>query len=375
MMRNVTFALCCTTVLVGCGNWDAVYRKHDFKSGNSAITDIKSRAIISSVSPPSNGNEAALRVCAEPSPDALTAYAAELAVKQDVAGKTAASLAGGYQGSAAFTGMRTQSIQLLRDQLYRLCEARLNGWIQDDAYKMLLARNQRFTLALMTIENLSQVAQVPTVTLSSKSAATILDEIGLAQQKLTAAKNERSTLEAIPKDKRTAEQESRLAELVELTTLLEQNIRDGKEAVLTGETSANVASRTSSPAAPSSAAIAAISYIAESMTAQGEDGHECIGAIARERVRLATEPKPTTAEQALLSYCATYFQYQQEVRQNAILKLRQARVAQAGDNTSQPPQQSQQQQQPQPQQQPQQQPWTVPGQGLDGILSPAVPTY
>ncbi|MDZ4190742.1 hypothetical protein OF113_14040 [Ectopseudomonas chengduensis] len=45
-LNNPIAAAAIIFLLGGCGNWDAIYRKHDFADNKSAITDIKSRAII-----------------------------------------------------------------------------------------------------------------------------------------------------------------------------------------------------------------------------------------------------------------------------------------------------------------------------------------
>ena len=84
--------------------------------------------------------------CAEPAPDAMgtlaTQYAANLAVQAGaITGSPigSASLTGGTNGSTT-TGVfelfqRSQGVQVLRDGLYRLCEAYLNGALEKEQYK------------------------------------------------------------------------------------------------------------------------------------------------------------------------------------------------------------------------------------------------
>ena len=69
------------------------------------------------------------RVCAEASPDALSAYAAELAAKAD-SGKIGAELVAALQEGSSYVGMRTPTIQSLRGASYRLCESYLNNAIR-----------------------------------------------------------------------------------------------------------------------------------------------------------------------------------------------------------------------------------------------------
>ncbi|MBK5541520.1 hypothetical protein JFV28_20370 [Pseudomonas sp. TH05] len=112
-------------------------------------------------------------VCPEPSPDALKTLAGSAtAEKADVA---ALSIA--FQESAANIGLRTQSIQLLRDQLFSICQAYANGAINASAYQMLLTRNQRNTVAIMAIEQLTGVVRGPNVALSGSSTANQAKEV------------------------------------------------------------------------------------------------------------------------------------------------------------------------------------------------------
>ena len=63
-------------LLGGCANMNSIHRRLDLSKGDGALIDIKQRAIL--VSSATNHET---RVCAEPSPDALSAYAAQMAAK------------------------------------------------------------------------------------------------------------------------------------------------------------------------------------------------------------------------------------------------------------------------------------------------------
>jgi hypothetical protein len=92
-------------------------------------------------------------VCAEPSPDVAKAMAAaaSMAAGVDLQGKSPeAPVEGAAAGSGAYTQSRAESaaqltnrlatIQLLRDGLYRACEAYANGAISDTTYAVILSR-------------------------------------------------------------------------------------------------------------------------------------------------------------------------------------------------------------------------------------------
>jgi hypothetical protein len=95
------------------------------------------------------------KYCAEPSPDALAAYAAALGVGSSAPTSSSVSVAGGGQSTAASIGLRTQSITLMRDALYRMCEAYANGAIGEAQVVTLLNRSQDLTAVILAVEQLT----------------------------------------------------------------------------------------------------------------------------------------------------------------------------------------------------------------------------
>lgn len=172
-----------TVILVsGCANLNSVYRQFDIADGKGAMVDIKQRAIIVT-----NDDTFGPVVCAEPSPDALSAYAAELAGEANVPGEIQASLAAAFQESSSFVGLRTQSIQLLRDSLYRLCEGYMSGALDRPQYDILMRRYQKYMVALLGIEQLTGAVRAPTVTINtegSAEAARAVSELRSEQKKI-----------------------------------------------------------------------------------------------------------------------------------------------------------------------------------------------
>lgn len=112
-----------------------------------------------------------IKVCAEPSPDAMSAMAMEAAAKGGVPSKVQVELSGALQQSAAFVGLRTTSIQLLRDFGYRLCEAYLSGAIDKGQYDLLMRRFQKNVVALLAIEQLTGAVKAPPVILTTQGQA------------------------------------------------------------------------------------------------------------------------------------------------------------------------------------------------------------
>lgn len=177
--------------LAACGNLNSIHRTLDTASGNGVLIDAKQRAIIVSqrsdvvtvnrMVEQAKGQPLKLEkvdeiqrryiVCGEPSPDAMSAYAAEfsaeLAKSSADGGNRSAAIKGALQEAAAFIGMRTPSIQLLRDSMYRTCEAYANGGSQSE-YELAMRRYQRYTVAMMAIEQLTQAGRVPSITLATE---------------------------------------------------------------------------------------------------------------------------------------------------------------------------------------------------------------
>ena len=95
------------------------------------------------------------RYCAESSPDALQAYASALGLAGTQPSQGATSLAAGQQSHAASIGLRTQSITIMRDALYRMCEAYNNGILGDVMVATLLGRSQDLTAVILAVEQLT----------------------------------------------------------------------------------------------------------------------------------------------------------------------------------------------------------------------------
>ena len=101
-------------------------------------------------------------ICAEPSPDALTAIAANLDARANASAgddEGTASVSTSLSETAQYVGQRTQVIQLLRDGLYRACEAYANGALDDFGYSIILGQIDLFMLQLLTADALGSSDQ------------------------------------------------------------------------------------------------------------------------------------------------------------------------------------------------------------------------
>lgn len=195
-MKTILLILC-SAILGGCANQMSIYRTFDISKGESPMVDIRQRAIIVA---PNDSAKGGYAVCAEPSPDAMAALALEMIGKADVPAKASGQLGLAMQDGAAFTGLRTQSIQLLRDFGYRLCESHLSGALNDAQYDVLMRRFQKNTVALLAVEQLTGTVKVPPVVLTSKSKAEISDSLAALQAQRDAVGAQIATLDAAAKN-------------------------------------------------------------------------------------------------------------------------------------------------------------------------------
>ena len=101
----------------------------------------------------------------------MSAYASALGLGISDPTKRAASLSNALGSSAASIGLRTQSITLMRDALYRMCEANANQAISGVSVEMILRRSQDLTAVIMAIEQLTGAVTANQAILSGSSGS------------------------------------------------------------------------------------------------------------------------------------------------------------------------------------------------------------
>lgn len=217
-LLGLTSALIMTA---GCANLTALVNKEPLDRDSALLVDARSRAIITGADVHTRTNQLSLAaveaareanaspaqtiaaanvardllededphmiVCAEPSPDAMSALALSVAggVQNNSVGQANASAS--LAETAATIGVRTQSIQLLRDGMYRLCESYMNGAIDPLQYMVLWNRYQEMMLGLVAIEQLTGAVRAPAVAIGAGADAMIVQtnsELAIARQEL-----------------------------------------------------------------------------------------------------------------------------------------------------------------------------------------------
>jgi len=143
--------------IASCENVRSIYRTADLEAGHTIVTDAKQRVIANVPARGLEGANGSSRIiCAEPSPDVAQALsnAISAAIAADIPAKGGGSVdfSQSAAASVAQLGERLATIQLLRDGLYRSCEAYANGAITDVTYAMIVGRIDDVMVTLLSGE-------------------------------------------------------------------------------------------------------------------------------------------------------------------------------------------------------------------------------
>ena len=160
-MLRMLLIIIASVMLSGCGaNFTSIYRDYKVdpdKQTTTVLIDAKQRAIISTPNKNSTSDRTAF-VCAEPSPDALSAISASFAGGVGLARpakEERIALSTAVQEAAKQLGTRNATIQLLRDGLYRQCEAYMNGLISDETYDQIANKYINAMVVLLAVEQIT----------------------------------------------------------------------------------------------------------------------------------------------------------------------------------------------------------------------------
>ncbi len=154
-------ALMSFCALAACAETNTVYRNRTLGDPGIVTVDAKQR---STYSAKVNNH---LAICAEAAPDAFSAMsmsaAGELGLnpnKQELQTRAAIALA-----EAAGTIERTQTINLLRESMYRTCERYISGAISKEEFVVQAARDSRNMVSVLAIEQLTGAVRRPSTIL------------------------------------------------------------------------------------------------------------------------------------------------------------------------------------------------------------------
>lgn len=156
-----SIAVTCIPLIAGCT--PPIFKTVDVDQGHGYSIDAQQRLIL--VTAKGGPNKDRRIVCAEPSPDALTAQAAAIAA-QGGTPTVGIGFGGGSSEAAASIGLRTQTIQLLRDGYYRLCEAHMNGLLSKEQYNLAFVSIDELMVTALAIDAIAGAPRAPAVAIS-----------------------------------------------------------------------------------------------------------------------------------------------------------------------------------------------------------------
>lgn len=173
--------------LQGCANLNSVYRhNHLSKPGQTEFVDAKQRAIVAApvevwkevVDPNAdkriiNHHKTMYRICSEPAPDVFSAYAFSGSAKAEKSATGVGGQLGMSSAETAATIQRTQTINLMRESMFRTCERYMNGALDPQQMNIQTARDQRMMVATLAIEQLTGVVKTKPTVLSAKAAGVV----------------------------------------------------------------------------------------------------------------------------------------------------------------------------------------------------------
>ena len=181
-----TISLISLSFLTACGaaNEHSIFRTTEFENGKAVFVDAKQRGLLSTQMErsikQSDGEPITQKVtqfCAEPSPDAFSVLSSSIGLSASLSQAEKADAALQFSRSISESGsnigLRTQTITVLRDMMYRLCERYMNGAITADEFTIQAGRDQRIIVSVLAIEQLTGAVKPRTVVLGANSQTSI----------------------------------------------------------------------------------------------------------------------------------------------------------------------------------------------------------
>ncbi|WDE01012.1 hypothetical protein [Thalassomonas actiniarum] len=211
-MRLTKILIILSLVFVtSCANFNSIHRKTEINETSSAVSvDAKQRFLISSTVVESTTDLSGVTkeklypvVCAEPSPDAFSVYSAAIEADASKADQLTAALKAATSESGATIGIRSEAIQLLRDAMFRLCEAYASGGLTSVEYSKMVGKYQKSMVTLIAISQLTGASVPAQLVLSNNSSIELSNKTFEAKEQLDKTRSELSKQQG--KDTKLAE--------------------------------------------------------------------------------------------------------------------------------------------------------------------------
>jgi len=169
------FVLVLATMMGGCASLTHYNKERTTGNNKAFFVDAKQRGVYSVKK--TQDNISWEGICAEPTPDAISALAATLGVDFTLTDKGKLGASQAISESVGSIGLRTAAIEALRDIMYRNCEAYALGGISNIGIETLQRRFQSTMVAILAIEQLTGAVRAPAIILAGASSAGSSDAI------------------------------------------------------------------------------------------------------------------------------------------------------------------------------------------------------
>ncbi|WDI31648.1 hypothetical protein PUV54_00385 [Hyphococcus flavus] len=212
-IRNLLLGILIALLVSGCANINSIYRSHSVRGGEVALVDAKQRGIIANrvrqytpleVKHTRNADGSVTteygeykrgtlaRYCSEPSPDVFSVLSSSLAAvasySQNAQERSAAMNLAVQISESGATIQRTQTIQTLREMMFRTCERFLNGAIDEADLEIQAARDHRAVVSILAIEQLTNPIRPEQVRLDASSSANAGADLSAIRAELQSAR-------------------------------------------------------------------------------------------------------------------------------------------------------------------------------------------
>ena len=210
-MRAYTcLLLTALSTLGGCGS-SVIFKHNNFSTKKPEVLsiDASQRVVLSNPAPvePEKGQDTAgksgtdraqsrLRMCVEPAPDLFRTLASSLGaeISSTLSPDKSVSLAGKLATTLsenAATIERSQTVNVLREVMYRNCERWLSGGISDEEFIVQSARDQQLIIQVLAIEQITGPTRAQATALTTLARATTAGASDSMLEAYTAARTER----------------------------------------------------------------------------------------------------------------------------------------------------------------------------------------
>ncbi len=177
---TLTLIMLVISLLSGCANFHSIDRISSLSGDKAIHLDAEQRLVYAG-----KDEYGGSRLCAEPSPDAIMAFSSTLGRDFSAEDKKEL-LSAAFAKSSGYIGLRTQSIQLMRDALYRACEAYFNKAITEKKFVEMHEQFQDILVGALAIEQLTGAVVAPAMSLvaspNSSTSTTIRRSISDGQE-------------------------------------------------------------------------------------------------------------------------------------------------------------------------------------------------